>query len=217
MGGLRLRPLWAGRKFSMARNAPLPAVLRAEVKFTTGETISVAPRERNALKPRKADEVGVVAAMFWCGDRDRDGRWLMVDANETFPSQRGTTSMEIRAMARVAKRQASLAPLRNHVDAHWQRFLRAFMPQALEGHVVLKAALADAHSGNGLAEHLSGDDPLELEHRERIAAILEKHGASVSGHIFQDLLAYLLGMAGYRNVQINPIGVPDIEVSGLTT
>ncbi len=200
----------------MARNASLPAVLRAEVKFTTGKTISVAPRERNALKPRKADEVGVVAALFWCGDRDRDGRWLMVDANEVFPSPRGTTSMDIRRMARIAKRQASLALLRNHVDLHWPRFLGAFMPQALEGHEVLKAALADAHACNSLAEHLSGDDPLELEHRERIAAILDKHGPSLSGHIFQDLLAYLLGMAGYRNVQINPVGVPDIEVSGLT-
>lgn len=193
----------------------MPAVLRAEVKFTTGKTISVAPRERNALKPRNADEVGVVAAIFWCGDRDHDGRWLIVDANEAFPSQRVTTSMEIRAMARVAKRQTSLVLLRDHVDVHWPRFLREFMPQALESHEVLKAALADAHSGNSLAEHLSGDHPLELEHRERIAAILEKHGASPSGHIFQDLLAYLLGMAGYRNVQINPVGVPDIEVSGL--
>jgi hypothetical protein len=200
----------------MARNAPLPAVLRVEVKFTTRKSISVVPRERSALKPRQADEVGVVAAMFWCGDRDRDGRWLMVDANEAFPSQRGTTSMGIRKMARIAERQASLAPLRSHVDVHWPRFLRAFMPQALESHEVLKAALADAHSGNGLAEPLSGDDPLEFEHRERIAAILKKHGASLSGLIFQDFLAYLLGMAGYRDVQLDPVGVPDIEVSGLT-
>ncbi|MGH7818859.1 MAG: hypothetical protein ACREQ9_03725, partial [Candidatus Binatia bacterium] len=35
------------------------------------------------------------------------------------------------------------------------------------------------------------------------------------GYVFQDLFAYLLALAGYRSVRVNPVGVPDIEVSDL--
>ena len=196
----------------MVGNVPLPAVLRAEVKFTTGKTVSIPPRELNALLPHKEGEIGVVAALFWCGDRTFDGRWIMVDAKETFGEKQATVSIDVSTAARIAKRQTKLAPLREYVDTHWPRFLRAFLPQSMESHEMLKSELEIVHAGNGLTGRLSGDDPLDVEHREHIAGILAKHGNGLSGHIFQDLLAYLFGMAGYRSVQINPIGVPDIEV-----
>jgi len=37
--------------------------------------------------------------------------------------------------------------------------------------------------------------------------------ATSSGHIFQDLLAYLLAAAGYRGVRIKPTQTPEMEVS----
>jgi hypothetical protein len=68
-----------------------------------------------------------------------------------------------------------------------------------------------------LQDRLERDPVLDLEHRKAIQAIHHTHGSSVAGHIFQDLLAYLLALAGYGRVQINPIGVPDIELSELRT
>jgi hypothetical protein len=62
---------------------------------------------------------------------------------------------------------------------------------------------------------MSKDSVLELEHRNAMRAIVESLGPSVSGHIFQDLLAYLLAFAGYNRIQINPVGIPDIVVSDL--
>lgn len=66
-----------------------------------------------------------------------------------------------------------------------------------------------------LCDRLTAEPLLELEHREAVRTIVESLGAAVAGHVFQDLLAYLLALAGYGRVQINPVGVPDIEVSEL--
>ena len=45
---------------------------------------------------------------------------------------------------------------------------------------------------------------------------MKKLGASGAGTVLQDLLAYLVALAGYETLRINPVGVPDIELTGLS-
>lgn len=56
---------------------------------------------------------------------------------------------------------------------------------------------------------------LDLDHLENVRRVVEAHGESVTGGIFQDLFAYLLGFIGYTTVVSNAIGVPDVAASGL--
>jgi len=56
---------------------------------------------------------------------------------------------------------------------------------------------------------------LDTDHHRAINAIVKKLGASVAGTVLQDLLAYLVALAGYDTLRINPMGVPDIELTGL--
>ena len=88
---------------------------------------------------------------------------------------------------------------------------------ALEGHTRLQAVLKERHAAGWKGELLSRDDTLDFEHRQSIALILAHHGSKVAGHIFQDLLAYLLALAGYRSVTSNPVGVPDIQLGDLAS
>lgn len=191
-----------------------PKALRVEAKFTTGTTIAVPKREREALLSKDQDVVGVIAALFWCGTREVDGRWFIVDAAESFrsgPAEGG--SFGVQDLQRIAKGQAWLAGVRHHVEQTWPPFLRAFHDEALAGHEALCIQMEDLKKVGRLQERLTKDPVLELEHRNAVRAIIDTHGAAVAGHVFQDLLAYLLVLAGYDRVQINPIGVPDIEVS----
>ncbi len=194
----------------------LPSVLRVEVKFTTGTTISVPRREREALLRSDRAAVGAVAALFWCGERAVDGRWFIVDAAESFrSSDAGATSLGVHDLRRIEKTQPWLAGVRDHVEHTWPAFLAAFGQQALSGHEALQEELSTLHRAGKLAEHVVDTDVLEFEHRSTVKAIIDQDGAAVAGHIFQDLLAYLLALAGYKTVRTNPIGVPDIEVSDL--
>jgi hypothetical protein len=191
-----------------------PKALRVEAKFTTGTTIAVPKREREALLSKDQDVVGVIAALFWSGTREVDGRWFIVDAAESFrsgPAEGG--SFGVQDLQRIAKGQAWLAGVRDHVEQMWPPFLRAFQDETLAGHEALCIHLEELKRVGRLRERVTKDPVLELEHRNAIRAIVDTHGAAVAGHIFQDLLAYLLVLAGYDRVQINPIGVPDIEVS----
>jgi len=191
-----------------------PKALRIESKFTTGTTIAIPQREREALLSKDQDVVGVIAALFWCGKRDVDGRWFIVDAAESFRS--GPTdggSLGVQDLQRIEKGQAWLAGVRHHIEQTWPPFRRAFRDEALVGHEALRTELKELNRLGRLQERLAADPVLELEHRNAVCEILDHHGAAVAGHIFQDLLAYLLALAGYKRVQINPIGVPDIEVS----
>lgn len=191
-----------------------PKALRIEAKFTTGTTIAIPQREREALLSKDQDVVGVIAALFWCGKRDVDGRWFIVDAAESFRSGPGDGgSLGVQDLQRIEKGQAWLAGVRHHVEQTWPPFLRAFRDEALVGHEVLCTELRDLKRVGRLRERVAEDPVLELEHRNGVRAIVDSHGAAIAGHIFQDLLAYLLTLAGYDRVQINPIGVPDIEVS----
>ena len=192
----------------------LPSVLRVEVKFTTGTTISVPRREREALLRSDRAAVGAVAALFWCGERAVDGRWFIVDAAESFRSTGGeATSLGVHDLRRIEKTQPWLAGVRKHVERTWPAFLAAFGQLALAGHDALQKELSALHGSGRLAEYVIGADVLEIEHRNAVKAIIDRHGAAVAGHVFQDLLAYLLVLAGYATVRTNPIGVPDIEVS----
>ncbi len=158
--------------------------------------------------------VGLIAALFWSGTRDVDGRWFIVDAAESFrtgPADAG--SLDVRDLERLEKSQAWLAGLRNFVGQTWPSFLRAFYEEALAGHEALKTELERLKRIGQLHERVTKDSVLELEHRKAVRGIVESLGASVSGHVFQDLLAYLLALAGYTRIQINPIGIPDIEAS----
>lgn len=171
-------------------------------------------REREALLSKDQDVVGVIAALFWSGTRDVDGRWFIVDAAESFrtgPADGG--SFGVQDLQRIEKGQAWLAGVRYHVEQRWPPFLRAFHDEALAGHEALCIELEELKRVGRLQERLAENPVLELEHRNAVRAIVDTHGAAVAGHIFQDLLAYLLALAGYNRVQINPIGVPDIELS----
>jgi Holliday junction resolvase len=192
----------------------LPSVLRVEVKFTTGTTISVPRREREALLRSDRAAVGAVAALFWCGERAVDGRWFIVDAAESFRSSGSeATSLGVHDLRRIEKTQPWLAGVRKHVERTWPAFLAAFGQLALAGHDALQKELSALHGSGRLAEHVVGAGVLEIEHRNAVQAIIDRHGAAVAGHVFQDLLAYLLVLAGYATVRTNPIGVPDIELS----
>lgn len=62
----------------------LPPRIKAEVKFTTSSGVSVPERERNAVYPDVDGTVGVIAVMSLFGDRDLDGRWILVDPEKAF-------------------------------------------------------------------------------------------------------------------------------------
>jgi hypothetical protein len=186
------------------------------VKFTTGTTIAVPQREREALLGNDPAVVGAVAALFWCGERDLDGRWFIVDSVESFRSARAErASLMAHDLGRIEKSQPWLRGVRDHIERKWRPFLGTFAQQALAGHEALQTELRELHHARKLPGRLIGADVLEMEHRNTLDAIIKHHGPRVAGHIFQDLLAYLLGLAGYRTVRTNPIGVPDIEVSDL--
>ncbi len=97
----------------------------------------------------------------------------------------------------------------------WPSFLGAFDAWAQAGHTVLQAELQEAHRVGKLGDHLGDAAVLAMEHRRAVQGIVDTHGAAGAEHIFQDLFAYLLGLAGYQRVRTHPVGVPDIEVSDL--
>jgi hypothetical protein len=192
----------------------LPLTVKCEAKVTTGKGVQVAARELEALA---GDErtAGVLACLFWCGDRRLDGHWLLVDAARLRAPYGGTLSMTKDALADAAGASASLEALRRHVDDRWTGFLDAFRDEALAGHAALVAALARGHADGTTAARLPVHRVLEVEHRATIAALLEAHGESGVGRLLQDLLAYVVAFAGYRQVTNNPVGVPDFVVSDL--
>lgn len=191
-----------------------PKALRIEAKFTMGMSISVPSREREALLGKDPNVVGAIAALFCCGKRDYDNRWFIVDAAESFRAAPGDGGcLAVQDLQRIEKSQTWLAGVHHHVEQAWPRFLRAFLDEALAGHEALCSELERLRRTNGLEKRLSAEPVLELEHRSAIRRVVDHHGAAGAGRVFQDLLAYLLVLAGYRKVQLNAVGVPDIEVS----
>lgn len=193
----------------------LPPTLRAEVKLTTGTGVSVSSRELEALAPTVPGELGVLAVLFWCDDREVAERWTIADA-ALFPDRSAeTVSFTREAFVSIARSHRHLRALREHVDQNWPGFLQAFEDAALEGHDALSEALARAHREGTLRDRFPPHRVLDFEHRGSLERLIETQGESNAGRIFQDLLAYLVALAGYGSVTNNPVGVPDFVVSGL--
>jgi hypothetical protein len=193
----------------------LPSTLKAEVKLTTGTGVSVSSRELDALAPVGPDELGVLAVLFWCEEREVAGRWILADAALLPGRSAETVSFTRGSLVAAAKAQRHLDVLRRHVDENWPAFLHAFEEAASEGHEALNDALARAHRDGTLRERFPADRILDFEHRAAVGRLIERHGESNAGRLLQDLLAYLVALAGYRSVTNNPVGVPDFVVSGL--
>lgn len=193
----------------------LPPRIKAEVKFTTSSGVSVPERERNAVHPDGDGTVGVIAVMSLFGDRDLDGRWILVDPEKAFGRRQAeTVSAQIGDLARAAEQQRQLHPLRNALSARWPAFLNANIEGAVAARADLKNDLKRRHESETLGERASTDRVLDLDHLANVRRVVDAHGESVAGGIFQDLFAYLLGSIGYATVVSNTIGVPDVAASG---
>jgi hypothetical protein len=196
----------------------LPDTILAEVKFTTGESFHFPWREREALLSNSEEIVGLLASLFWCGDSHVDGRWLIVDVNEGFRT-RGKRSFNVskREMSMLNSNQAWLDTLRKSLEIYWPPLLQAFLADALEGQRPLKKKLDQFHEQSKLSKALPTEPVLEIDHQEAIRSVIEIHSEAGAGQIFQILFAYLLGLAGYRRVTLNAVGVPDITVGECIT
>jgi hypothetical protein len=195
----------------------LPSTIKAEVKLTTNGGIALAARELAALAVSEPDAVGLVAALFVGRDRERDGRWILVDAAD-YQGRRGESVCAVRgALAATAKTQPWLDPVRRYVEEHWPAFLQAFVDAADRSHAELVAELDEHHRSGRLRDALPRDRVLAVEHLNTLNRLVERHGESDAGRIAQDLLAYLLAMAGYRKVTLNAVGVPDFVLEDCAT
>ncbi|WP_437936885.1 hypothetical protein [Sorangium sp. So ce341] len=192
----------------------LPEAIRVEVKFTRSRAVVVSARELEALRTTDLRSTGLLAVLFWCGDRRLDGRWLVVDARESLDSTSRRSQRWLKDdLARVEAYQPWLAAVLTHVNQFWKPFLQAFFNEAIAGIDTLREELARCHADGTTSERLPRESVLDAEHRGAMRALVEHHGESVAGHVFQDLFAYLLAYAGYQKVTINPVGVPDVVVS----
>lgn len=193
-----------------------PETIRIEVKTTTGDTVPLPARELEALATKTDDELGILATLFWCGDRSVDGRWMIADAEDSFrASAAKAIAVSKQHMKRAHRGQIWLTELKAHVEDLWPAFLQAFLNDAMLGHEVLCKVLQDCHQHGTVAKRLPTERVLETDHRDAVHQIIDYFGESNAGHIFQDLFGYLVGHAGYREVLLNAVGVPDITVSGV--
>jgi hypothetical protein len=186
-----------------------PSKIKAEVKLTTGGGVSLAARELDALAVSDPGAVGLVAVLFVGADRDFDGRWTIVDAADFHGRNGESVSAARSVLVATARTQRWLDPLRRHVDELWPPFLQAFADVAERGHTKLVAELDTLHRTGGLRERLPRDRVLGVEHLATVKELVRRHGESDAGRLAQDLIAYLLTLAGYRKVTLNPVGVPD--------
>jgi hypothetical protein len=189
-----------------------PEMIRAEVKFTTRSSLSIPGRELQELTAHQPG-LGLIAAMFWRGDELHDGRWLIVDARALSASGSRARSFGKADLIRKANGQPSLGWLRDRIEPLWPRLLAGFLQDALGGHETLARALSAAFKDERMENTLPSYRVLAVEHRANIRTVLEKHSETGTGRLFQDFFAFLLGLAGYRSVTVNPVGVPDVIVS----
>jgi hypothetical protein len=193
----------------------LPATLKAEVKLTTGEGVSVAARELAALEVPGGGGLGLVAVIFVGGSAAEDGRWVLVDAAAWRGRSGESVSAARSVLAALVRGQPHLDRLRCHVEETWPRFLVAFRDAAEAGHTALVEALEAAHREGTTPELLPRDPVLAYERREAVRTLVERHGEADAGRLAQDLLAYVLAFAGWRKVTLNPVGVPDFALEQL--
>jgi hypothetical protein len=112
----------------------------------------------------------------------------------------------------AVRTQPWLDALRHHVDELWPPFLWAFADVADHGHAALVSELEALHAEGRLRDRLPRHNVLGVEHAAALKTLIRSHGESDAGRIAQDLLAYLIALAGYRKVTLNPVGVPDFTV-----
>ncbi len=194
----------------------LPTTIKAEVKLTTGGGVSLAARELDALEVSDPGAVGLLAVLFVGGDRELDGRWTIVDAADYHGRNGDSVSVARSPLVATARTQRWLDPLRRHVDDLWPAFLQAFVGAAERGHAELVAELDGLHRDGRLRERLPRDRVLGIEHLATVKDLVRRHGESDAGRLAQDLLAYLLALAGYRKVTLNAVGVPDFVLEDCT-
>ena len=194
----------------------LPPQLKVEVKFTTSASISVPTREREALRPDAEGAAGVIAVMCLCGDRELDGRWIVVDPEDAFGRRKAEAlSARIADLARIAEQQRQLQPLRDAISARWPAFLHAYVENAVAGRDILQNEFKKRYASGTLGEPIGADRVLNIDHLASIRRVVSTHGECVAGGIFQDFFVALLRLIGYANVVSNPVGVPDVTASGL--
>jgi len=193
----------------------LPTTIKAEVKLTTAASVQVSAREIDALRVGDSTSVGLLAVLFWCGDRDVDGSWVIVDASRIRNRQTDSLSVTKANLLLTSRASDGLSHLRRHVADHWPAFLYAFKDDGLRGHAALVEVLARCHRDGLVAERLPKHSILAAEHRATVKEFIECHGEADAGRIMQDLLAYLLAFVGYREVTNNAVGVPDFVLSDL--
>jgi hypothetical protein len=191
----------------------LPRTIKAEVKLTTGSGVQVAGRELDALEVTDAATAGILAVLFWCGDRELDGNWVIVDASRIRDREAESLCVTKTALLLASRNRDHLGGLRRHVEANWPAFLDAYKDEALRDHATLVDALESCHRKRLVADRLPRHGILSAEHRATVEQIVDAHGESGAGRIMQDLLAYLLAFAGYRQVTNNAVGVPDFVLS----
>jgi hypothetical protein len=193
----------------------LPPVIKAEVKLTTGDSVSISAREIAALEADREDGAGIVAAIFVGGDRDADGRWVIVDAAPWLGRVGDSVSATRPVLVALARTQPALDGLRRYVSRLWPPFLDAWKGAAGRGHEELLAELERSHREGTLLAALPKHDLLAVEHRRSVADLVAQHGESDAGRLTQDMLAYLIASAGYTRVTNNAVGVPDFVLAGL--
>lgn len=192
----------------------LPELIKAEVKFTTNSGVMFPKRERESLTARDKGSLGLLAVLFQCSEARIGGKWLIADSNARWATvSTENLSVSAKEMIKISAGQHFLDELRAMLDRTWPPFLDFFMEDALGRFEDLVPTLEKHHSQRKLIPAPAGNSILETDHMANIAAIVDKHGASSAGRVFQVLFAYLLGAAGYKSVVINPVGVPDIELS----
>ncbi len=183
--------------------------------MTTGTLVQVSARELDALRVTDRASVGLIAVLFWCGDRNVDGQWVIVDASQIRRREAESVSLSKTALLSSSRARDALSDLRIHVTKHWPAFLCAFRDDAMQGHSALVEVLERCHRGQTVAAQLPEDAILGVEHSATIRALIKAHGEPDAGRIMQDLLAYMLAFIGYRAVTNNAVGVPDFVLANL--
>jgi hypothetical protein len=193
-----------------------PPTIRAEVKVTTGRILQVGRRELAALGSSDPVSCGLLAALFWPGDRLLGGRWIIVDTTEAFGRRAGRgVSTRCSALVQAARGQPWLDDLRASIDHWWPPMLQAFVDDALRSRANLVEHLRRHHEEGTLRDQMPGHPILEMDHRRAMDQIFTTLDESAAGRILQDLFAYLLGLLGYRSITSNSVGVPDFVAADL--
>lgn len=195
----------------------LPLIIKAEAKLTTRDHASISARELTGIAFEGQDSVGILAVLFIGGDRDADGRWVIVDAS-TWRTRLGDSVSATRSnLVSLERTQPQLDELRGYVNDLWPAFLEGWKATADRGHEELTRELERSHREGTLLESLPQHPILAVEHRQSVSDLVSTHGESDAGRLVQDLLAYVIAAAGYRNVTNNPVGIPDFVLTGLAT